>query len=203
LAEALPQVPAAYRDSRYIFLANTDPGSQMTLLDSFPDRHLAVADTMDLWINTERDKLLALLKQVDGLLLNDSEAQALTGETNLIRAAEAIQRLGPGFVVIKKGEHGSILHHRDGQVALPAYPARDVIDPTGAGDSFGGAMMGWLAAAMVERQPTLEQLKRALAYGTVAASFNIESFSLERLAQISRSDLDERYRAYQAMLTLI
>ena len=202
LAEALPTVPPAYRDSRYVFLANTDPVSQMTLLDSFPNCRLVVADTMDLWINTQRDELLELLGRVDGLVLNDSEAQALTGETNLVRAAEAVQRLGPGFVVVKKGEHGSLLHHRDGQVALPAFPARQVVDPTGAGDSFAGGMMGHLAAANVTGAPSLEQLKRALAYGTVVASFNIEAFSLERLTQLSRADLDERFEAFRTMLVV-
>ena len=200
LAEALPPVPKAYRDSRYVFLANTDPVSQMTLLDSFPDCQLAVADTMDLWIDTQQDKLLELLGRVDGLVLNDSEAQSLTGESDLVRAAEVITKLGPGFVVIKKGEHGSMLHHRDGQVAMRAFPVRKVIDPTGAGDSFGGGMMGYLAASAGDRKPTLDDLRRALAYGTVVASFNIEAFSLDRLKQISRSDLDKRFDQFCAML---
>jgi len=202
LAEALPPVPDAYRDSRYVFLANTDPVSQMTLLDSFPDCQLAVADTMDLWINTQKDRLLELLSRIDGLVLNDSEAQLLTGRLNLVCAAEAITELGPRFVVIKKGEHGSLLHHRDGPVTMPAFPVRKVIDPTGAGDSFGGGMMGYLAASAGDGEPTLDQLKRALAYGTVVASFNIEAFSLDRLREINRGDLDERFNQFRTMLEL-
>ena len=202
LLEGLPPVPEAYRDSKYVFLANTDPENQLELLDSFPGCQLSVADTMDLYINTRKDKLLELLGRIDGLVLNDSEAQTLTGETNLIRAAEAVQKLGPRFVVVKKGEHGCLLHHREGQVALPAFPAREVIDPTGAGDSFGGGMMGYLAAAGGEGEPTLDQLKRALAYGTVVASFNIESFSLDRMQKLTRDDIDERFATYRAMLDL-
>jgi len=202
LAEALPPVPMNYGDSKHIFLANTDPTSQMTLLNSFPNRTLAIADTMDLWINTQREALLELLKQLDGLVLNDSEAILLTGDTNLIRAAEAIEKLGPQFVVIKKGEHGSLLHHADGQVALPAFPAREVVDPTGAGDSFAGGMMGYLASLAEDQTVTLHDLKRAMAYGTVVASYNIEAFSLDRLMNVSRADLDRRFETFQTMLKL-
>ncbi len=138
LAEALPPVPESYRESRHVFLANTHPAGQRELLEQFPDRDLAVADTMDLWIETERPALLNLLKKIDGLVLNDSEAKMLTEQTNLVLAAEELLKLGLTFVVIKKGEHGVLLKHREGVVSLPAYPARDVVDPTGAGDSFAG-----------------------------------------------------------------
>ena len=199
LAEALPPVPESYRDSRYIFLANTHPGGQLELLSRFPDRDLAVADTMDLWIESERSTLLELLRRIDGLVLNDSEARMLTEHTNLILAAEKILDLGLTFVVIKKGEHGAMLFHKQGVVTLPAYPARDVIDPTGAGDSFAGAMMGYLATA---GDTSLRGLRQALAYGTVLASFNIEAFSINRLRQIDRQQIDQRYAAYKAMLSL-
>lgn len=199
LAERLPEVPSQYSDSRFVFLANTHPAGQLELLSKFPARTLAVADTMDLWINTERATLLKLLQQVDGLVLNDSEAKELTCESNLIRAAEKILDLGPDFVVIKKGEHGCLLQHSEGCVVLPAFPASQVVDPTGAGDSFAGGMMGHLAASGTVNLATL---RKALAYGTIVASYNIESFSLGRLRQISRADLDKRLKTYQAMLEI-
>lgn len=199
LAEHLPQVPGHYRDSRHVFLANTHPAGQLELLASFPDRALAVADTMDLWIETERPTLLELLKQIDGLVLNDSEAIMLTEQPNVVRAADAILNLGPRFVVIKKGEHGAILRHTHGQAVLPAYPARDVVDPTGAGDSFAGGMMGYLAAA---GDYSIEGLRRAMAYGTMVASFNIEAFSLDRLKEIRRDHVDQRLGEYRKMLDI-
>ncbi|MEX0885300.1 MAG: PfkB family carbohydrate kinase [Phycisphaeraceae bacterium] len=199
LAEDLPPVPAGYRDSEYIFLANTHPAGQMELLDSFPNRKLAVADTMDLWIENEREALMDLLRKIDGLVLNDSEAFLLTGKSNIVQAAEAIIAMGPKFVVIKKGEHGAFLLHEEGMSALPAYAARDVVDPTGAGDSFAGGFMGYLAA---EGDHSLKSLRRAMAYGTIVASYNIESFSLERLTQIGREDIDQRLLEYGRMLNV-
>lgn len=200
LAEPLPPVPEAYRDSRYVFLANTHPAGQLELLSNFPDRRLAVADTMDLWIANEKPALLDLLRQVDGLVLNYEEAFQLTGRTNIVAAGQEILRLGPRFVVIKKGEHGAFLLHDHGDPgigALPAFAARDVIDPTGAGDSFAGGMMGHLAAT---GDLSVTSLRKAMAYGTVVASFNIESFSLDRLMQISRRDIDARLVEYRRML---
>ncbi len=199
LAEALPPVPDAYRDSQYVFLANTDPGSQMALLDQFPHARLVVADTMDLWIKTQHEPLMKLLGRLDGLVLNDSESELLTGKTNLVAAAQAIRKMGPKFVVIKKGEHGALLEHADGRAMLPAWPTADVIDPTGAGDSFAGGMMGRLAA---EGDLSFDAVRRALAAGTVVASYNIESFSLDRLRQITRADIDARLAAYAKMLAL-
>lgn len=199
LAEKLPPVPGHYADSKFVFLANTHPAGQLELLRQFPHRRLVVADTMDLWIETQRDALVDLLGRIDGLVLNDSEALMLTEDTNLIRAAEAILAMGPKFVVVKKGEHGSMLVHQAGTISLPAYPARHVIDPTGAGDSFAGGMMGFLAASEPHALgPAL--LRRAMAYGTIVASFNIESFSLGKLMQISRGDIDRRLEDYRSML---
>ena len=196
LAESLPPVPHHYRDSQFVFLANTHPAGQLDLLGNFPKRSLAVADTMDLWIETERPTLLKLLKQIDGLVLNDSEAFMLTEESNLIKAADHILTMGPKFVVVKKGEHGSLLIHKDGEIVLPAYPARAVIDPTGAGDSFAGGMMGFLSAT---GDLSLGGLRQAMAYGTIIASYNIEAFSLDRMKQIARKDVDQRFASYRAM----
>lgn len=199
LGEAPPPVPESYRDSKYVFLANTHPAAQMALLENFNDTRLSVADTMDLWINNERDALGELLTKIDGLVLNDSEAELLTGKTNIVRAAEAIIELGPKFVVIKKGEHGAFAMMDDHIAAFPAFAARDVVDPTGAGDSFAGGMMGYLAAG---NDQTLEisQLKAAMAYGTIVASYNIESFSLARLKEIARDQIDQRLTHFRTML---
>jgi sugar/nucleoside kinase (ribokinase family) len=201
LAEKLPAVPKSYRDSQYVFLANTHPAGQWELLANFPRHRLVVADTMDLWINNEKPALLKLLRKLDGLVLNDSEAQLLTGETNLLRAAAAVTRLGPRFVVVKKGEHGALLVRGSDCVALPAWPSPKVIDPTGAGDSFAGGMMGYLAATK-PRSLTPAVLTKAVAYGTVAASFTIEDFSLGRLLTLTRLQIDARLRRYAAMLRI-
>mgnify|MGYP006299821195 CR=1 FL=1 len=197
LEEPLPPVPEEYRDSQYVFLANTHPASQLELREQFPDAKLVVADTMDLWINTAADELKQVMKRIDGLVLNDSEAQLLTGESNMISASHKIVEMGPKFVVIKKGEHGCLLQHVDGTGVLHAYPAMNVVDPTGAGDSFGGAMMGYLAA---EDMVDLPRIKRSLAYGTIVASFTIEAFSLQRLTEISRGDIDQRLSEFADLI---
>lgn len=193
LAEELPPVPEQYKDSRYVFLANTHPAGQMALLDNFPNAEIVVADTMDLWINEANDELKALMKKLHGLVLNDSEAELLTGESNMIKAAEAIIAMGPKFVVIKKGEHGCLLKHADGMGVMHAFPSANVVDPTGAGDSFAGGMMGYLAEV---GRTDFKAIKRALAYGTIVASYNIESFTLGRLEEISRADIDRRLEEY-------
>ncbi len=199
LAEKLPGVPQSFRDSRFVFLANTHPAGQLELLAQFPQRQLVVADTMDLWINHEKPTLLRLLSQIDGLVLNDEEAKLLTGESSLIAASRAIVKLGPKFVVIKKGEHGCMLDHTGYVVMLPVYPLSNVVDPTGAGDSFAGGMMGYLASS---GHLTRAGVRRAMAYGTIVASFNIESFSLDRLRQITRADIDRRFEEYRSMLAI-
>ena len=199
LGEAFPAVPESYKDSRYVFLANTHPDAQLDLLESFPNRKLVVADTMDLWIETEREKLEKLLARIDGLVLNDAEATQLTGHGNVVKAAEKIVGMGPTFVVVKKGEHGALLEHRDGRAVLPAYPAKDVVDPTGAGDSFAGGMMGHLAAT---DDVSLANLRQAIGYGTVVASYNLERFSLERLEQLTRNEIDQRFAEFAEMLRI-
>ena len=159
---------------------------------------LTVADTMDYYIAGERPGLLALLKRIDGLVLNDSEAKLLTGEENLVRAGHAVRALGPRFVIIKKGEHGAMFFSQHETYVLPAYPTAQVVDPTGAGDSFAGGMMGYLAEQGNFEPKTL---KEAMGYGIVAASFTVEDFSLDRLKQIEREDLEERMTQYRRMLS--
>jgi sugar/nucleoside kinase (ribokinase family) len=193
-----PVLPEDYRRAKYIFLANGSPRVQMKVIDQCPGAHLAVADTMDLWIKTEHDALMELLRRIDGLVLNDAEAKLLTGNENLVAAGHKVRELGPKFVVIKKGEHGAMFFSEHETYVLPAYPTPNVVDPTGAGDSFAGGMMGYLAAQDNFEPKTL---KEAMAYGILVASFNVEDFSLERMKSIERADLDHRLRAYRQMLS--
>ena len=168
------------------------------VLDQVPDAKLTVADTMDLWINIQRDELEALLKRIDGLVLNDSEAKLLAEDENLVRAGHKVRAMGPKFVVIKKGEHGAMFFSEHEMYVLPAYPTPQVLDPTGAGDSFAGGMMGYLAN---KDRYDPQSMKEALAYGVVTASYTVEDFSLDRLAGIDRADLDRRVAEYRQMLT--
>jgi sugar/nucleoside kinase (ribokinase family) len=193
-----PVLPADYRKSKYLFLANGSPIIQMRVLDQVPDAELKVADTMDLWINLQKDELRALLRRLDGLVLNDSEAKLLTDDENLVRAGRKVLEMGPKFVVIKKGEHGAMFFSRQETYVMPAYPTPDVVDPTGAGDSFAGGMMGYLAE---KGNSSPETLKQALAYGTIVASYNVEDFSLDRMKKIGRADLEERMKSYRRMLS--
>jgi sugar/nucleoside kinase (ribokinase family) len=199
LMEKPPEVPVKFRDSGFVFLANSHPGVQRTFLEAVPRPRLVVMDTMDLWINTARKELDELLKRVDGLVLNYDEAELYTGKANTVAAARAMLATGPKFVVVKKGEHGCILCHREGIAALPAYPTEKVIDPTGAGDSFAGGMMGYLASHSGDPL-SISAIREALAHGTVVASFNIEAFSLDRLKTLTRAELDARYREFSGMV---
>jgi sugar/nucleoside kinase (ribokinase family) len=193
-----PVLPEEYRESRFVFLANDPPTLQMKVLKQCHGATLTLADTMDLWINNQHNELLELLRQIDGLVLNDSEALLLTGEANLVRAGHRVRELGPRVVIVKKGEHGAMFLSEHETYVLPAYPTADVVDPTGAGDSFAGGMMGYLAEQGNSEPGTLKQ---ALAYGIVAASFTVEDFSLERLKRIEREDVDERMEEYRRMLS--
>jgi sugar/nucleoside kinase (ribokinase family) len=193
-----PVLPEQYRRCKFLFLANGSPIVQMKVLQQVPEATLCVADTMDLWINIQRTELMALLKRLDGLVLNDSEARLLTDDENLVRAGHKVREMGPRFVVIKKGEHGAMFFSEHETYVMPAYPTPDVIDPTGAGDSFAGGMMGYLAERGNFEPRTL---KEAMAYGTLVASFTVEDFSLDRLQRIDRSDLDRRMHEYRRMLS--
>ncbi|MDD4889343.1 MAG: PfkB family carbohydrate kinase [Phycisphaerae bacterium] len=202
LAEAGPKIPKSFADTEYVFLANTHPALQMELLGQLPAAKLVVADSMNLWIHTERAALVALLGKIDGFVLNDGEARMLTGQDNLIAAGRQVLAMGPRFVVIKKGEHGSLVFTRAGLVCLPGYPTEKVVDPTGAGDSYAGGMMGTLARdGKADRNHLDAQLlKTAVVTGTVVASLNIEGFALSRLSAITRKDVDERVAAFRPMV---
>ncbi|MEE9295590.1 MAG: PfkB family carbohydrate kinase [Phycisphaerae bacterium] len=199
LAEAGPKVPAAFADSQVVFLANTHPALQRELLGQIRRPQLTVCDTVNHWIEHEGDEVLKTLSVVNGVIINDAESRQLTGKFNLIEAGEALMRLGPKFAVIKKGEHGAMLITPEGPTAIPAFPTKEVRDPTGAGDSFAGGMLGYLATTG-DFGP--KNLRRAIVRGTVAASFVIEGFSLSRVLEVSRDDIDERVKTFVDMLRI-
>lgn len=199
LAEQGPKVPASIADSETVFLANTHPTLQRELLAQLIAPKLSVCDTMNLWIANERESLLETLKKVTGVIINDAEARQLTDRVNLIEAGEAMLDLGPEFIMIKKGEHGALLVSSSGAVAIPAFPTKDVRDPTGAGDSFAGGVIGYLSA---QGKHDPDTLRNAMVRGTVAASFTIEDFSLRRVQHLTRDEIDQRVDRFINLLRL-
>ncbi len=188
-----PDLPKDFRNSRFVFLANDSPRRQLRTLEQLPDRQFTLLDTMDYWIASEREALEPLLRRVDGVILNDEEAKQLAGDRNLISAGNKILRMGPQVVIVKKGEHGSFLFSTFVQYAIPAFPLERVVDPTGAGDAYAGGLMGFLART---GQVTLAGIKKAMVYGTVAASFCVEEFGPRRFQEIDRAALDARYEQF-------
>ena len=186
-----PKVPGVFADSRFVFLGNAAPAVQLSVLEQTTAPEFTVADTMNLWIETTRSDLDALLQRIDGLIVNDEEAQMLTGESNLIRAGRKLLDHGPKLVILKKGEHGAFLFSNYFQYAIPAYPTETVVDPTGAGDSFAGGFMGFLSTC---DSLSLWNMKRAIAYGTVTASLTVEGFSVDALVAATRADVERRYQ---------
>jgi len=192
------KLPESYVDSEYVFLANGPPATQHRVVDQVRSPKLVVADTMNHWITDTRDELQALIARVDGAVMNDGEIRMYTGDDNLPRAGKKLLEEGPKFVVIKKGEHGALLVTRDGFFSVPAFPTMSVTDPTGAGDSFAGGMMGYLAKT---RGTDVDALKRALTYGAVVASINVEGFSLDRFKEATAAEVEERYEQFRNMMT--
>jgi sugar/nucleoside kinase (ribokinase family) len=179
-------------------LANIAPSLQAHVLEQMECPRFVVADTMDLWIETARPGLDALLQRVDLLILNDSEAREITKETSLIKAGRRIQKMGPAHVAIKKGEHGALLFGEgDKFFSCGAYPLEDIHDPTGAGDTFAGGMAGYLAGTV--KKVHFNDLRKAMIYGSVLASFCVEAFSLERLRNLSMEDIAKRYETFKLM----
>ena len=189
LAEQAPVIPEQFADSNYIFLANTAPSLQREFIKQCKNPKFIVADTMDLWIETARGELVELMKEIDGIVLNDSEAQLFTGKNNVIEAGHEIAGMVKQFCVIKKGQHGAILFAEGNAYPLPSYPSTKVVDPTGAGDCFAGGFMGHIAAT--DKTDT-KTLRRAVAMGTMVASIELEDFSLNKLTQIGKDEIYER-----------
>ena len=174
-----PELPENYKDSPYLLLGNISPELQLHVLKQVEEtRPYVLADTIDLWINIQKEQLEQVIKSIDLLVINDSESKLLTGESNIIIAGEKLMNLGTKAAIIKKGEHGAYLFHPEGLFALPAYPVTELRDPTGAGDSFAGALLGYLAA---HHDTSFDAIRRAMLYGTAAASMTVEDFSCDRL----------------------
>jgi sugar/nucleoside kinase (ribokinase family) len=199
LADFDPKVADEHRDSKYVFLANAVPAIQAKALDQLERPAFVVLDTMNLWIDGAREDLVALLRRIDAIVLNDEEARMLTGESNLIRAASAVLGMGPRYVILKKGEHGAFLMSSDVHFSLPAYPVAEVIDPTGAGDSFAGGLMGYIAS---QDDTSPATLRKAMLHGTVTASFCVQGFSVESMTSVTREELDRRYDELLGIVTV-
>jgi len=193
-----PTLPSNYGETPFVLLANIAPALQSHVLDQMQKPKFIIADTMNLWIEIAKNDLLALLKRVDMLILNDGEARELTGETSLIKAGRCIRDLGPTYVAIKKGEHGCLLFGEDNFFSCAAYPLEDIHDPTGAGDTFAGGLAGYLASHS-DGEITFQKLRKAVVYGSVLASFNVEAFSLERMRTLTIRDIEERYQMFKLM----
>lgn len=194
-----PKLPAGYEKTPYVLLGNIHPSLQHHVLDQIHGPRFVIADTMDLWINNTPEELKRLLTRIDMLILNDSEARMLTKQTSLIKAAKQIRDAGPGYLCIKKGEHGALLFGPEGQFfSCGAYPLEDIHDPTGAGDTFAGGLAGHLAS-LNEPVVTFDSLRKAVVLGSVLASYNVEAFSLERLRTLTQADINERYQVFKRM----
>lgn len=191
-----PELPKAYQRTPFVLLANIAPALQHHVLDQSRGAKFVVADTMDLWLNIALDDLIKLLKRVDGFVLNDSEAQQLTKEDNVFNALKKIHQMGPKYVIIKQGSHGSILSGPKGLFICPAYPLKQVVDPTGAGDSFVGGMMGYLASA---RGSLDANLRRAMIHGSVVASFCCEGFGVNRTTKVKRAAIAKRVKELEQL----
>jgi len=202
-----PKIPDAYRDSEFLFLANIDPVLQKRVRDSMPGVKLVAGDTMNYWIKDHRAALEQVLKGLDILLINDTEARMIAGSNNLLRAARAVMALGPRFLVVKHGEYGATLFHgaslqheaTERTFRAPAMLLEEVVDPTGAGDSFAGGFFGYLAA---QQELTPGTFRRAMFYGSVMGSFACERFGTERLQQLSRAEIDARFQAFRELTHL-
>ncbi|MBE0660372.1 MAG: sugar kinase [Bryobacteraceae bacterium] len=195
-----PKLPESYRSAPYLMLGNIQPGLQRSVLGQMARPRLAGGDTMNFWINDFRGELLETIKDWDFLLINDSEAKLLSGETNLKRAASAIRAMGPKIIVIKRGEYGAVLFHEGGHFSLPGYILETLKDPTGAGDCFAGGFIGYLASRGVsplDGTATQEDLARAVVYGSVMGSFCCEEFSVDRFRTLTREEIDTRFDEFR------
>ncbi len=191
-----PELPESYRDAKYVFLANINPELQMSVLEQVRKPELIMLDTMNLWIETKKKQLTDVIRKVDVLLLNDSEARQLFGTPSLVKAAYTALKLGPKHVIIKKGEHGALLFTDSTHFSAPSYPLETIKDPTGCGDSFAGAMIGYLAKIGDNSE---KNIRKAIIYGSVIASFNAEEFSLERMKRLTNAEIEKRYDEFKKL----
>jgi len=192
-------VPTAFVDSEYVYLANNDPVQNMNLLNQVSHPKLVICDTMDFWILNKRDDVIKMINKVDGIILNESEARLLFKENSILKCARLIVSNGPSFVLINKGENGSVLFYENEFYPIPGYPTETIKDPTGAGDSFGGAFIGYLCT---QGQINSKSLKNAMIHGNIMGSFAIEDYGIQRLVNIGNKDIKQRYEKYKEILSL-
>ena len=191
-----PKIPDSYRDSEYVFLGNIDPVLQVKVLDQIKNPKLVACDTMNFWISGKLDDLKKTLRRIDMLVINDGEARMLSGEANLVQAANKIRAMGPKRLIIKRGEYGVLMFNDDAIFGAPAFPLEEVFDPTGAGDTFAGGLMGHLAQADSLDDQTLRQ---AIVFGSVMASFNVEEFSLNKLSKLTKTEIQGRFEQFKKL----
>ncbi len=195
-ADFRPKLPGSYQTSKYVFLANIDPDLQMNVLDQVEKPEFVACDTMNFWIEGKPEALWEILKRVDALIINDGEVRMLAGEGNLVKAARRILQEGPKTLVVKRGEYGALLFDEEEEFWAPALPLDDLSDPTGAGDSFAGGFMGYLAS---HGEINHENFRRAIIYGSTMASFNVQAFSLDRLRTLSPEEVEERAQSFKSL----
>jgi sugar/nucleoside kinase (ribokinase family) len=199
-ADFKPEIPSEYASTDYLFLANIDPELQMEVLNQVATPRIVACDTMNFWISSKPEALKKVLERVDIFIINEGEARQLSGEANLVRAARKIISMGAKTLIIKRGEYGVLMFNGSSIFAAPAYPLEEVFDPTGAGDTFAGGFMGYLANS---GDASEKGIRQAIIFGSVMASFNVEDFSLNRLKQLDYSDIEERYRDFKSMTHFI
>ncbi|MGI0002963.1 MAG: PfkB family carbohydrate kinase [Nitrosopumilaceae archaeon] len=197
LADFRPVVPDNYRKSEYVYLANNDPDQNVTMIREFDKVKFSMCDTIEYWISTKRSSVIKMIKGVNAVVINDEEAKLLTKEYNLIKCAKKIMDWGTDYVIIKKGEHGSLLFFEDVIFPSPAFSLETILDPTGAGDSFAGAMIGYLAS---ENNTTLSTIKKSVIYGNVVGSFAVERYGLDGLLELTKSKIEKRIKLYEKMI---
>ena len=192
-----PVVPEEYKKSKFVYLANNDPEQNISLIKEFDDVKFSMCDTIDFWINTKRSSVIKMFKEVDAVVINDEEAKLLTKEFNLIKCAKKIMGWGTKYVIIKKAEHGSLLFYKDVIFPSPGFTLENIVDPTGAGDSFAGAMIGYLAS---KKKTDLSSIKKSIIYGNVMGSFTVQKYGLEGLLKLTKSDIMKRVKQYEKMI---
>ena len=203
LAGFKPQIPESYKEAKFLFLANIDPDIQLEVLSEMKSKPFVVTDTMNYWVESKKNSLLRVIKATDLFVLNEGEARQLFDTPNLIKAGKSALKLGPKYVVIKKGEHGALLFSKEKYFSAPGYPLEEVRDPTGAGDSFAGGLIGYLSSKRVSnklissKSVSFEEMRKAVIYGSAVASFCAESFSLNYLDNVKISDIKERYDIFK------
>ena len=193
-----PVVPEEYKKSKFVYLANNDPEQNISLIKEFDDVKFSMCDTIDFWINTKRSSVIKMFKEVDAVVINDEEAKLLTKEFNLIKCAKKIMGWGTKYVIIKKAEHGSLLFYEDAIFPSPGFPLENIVDPTGAGDSFAGAMIGYLAS---KKKTNLSTIKKSIMYGNVMGSFAVQKYGLGGLLELTKADITKRIKQYEKMVS--